>query len=305
MNSMEELLRLDAAQLRKDENWREMDRIVCALPSNAEKVRVWEQICSILDKDQSIKGLPLFRLGILHILEDADEQQGLKLLEQAYEQDQREVSEIGIPAEERGAYLLLAVVKDFFDYLRTKNTHMWESGLLASQNRKTLIPVLFTVYDLISVHALDMKGFTTTDFLKLIKSDKLRIFAGENYFCTQNLLEMFTLEGQHIDKHNNQYPLARAIVGLVGGVLEAIWLDRMPPAAMGKTLGTILAEAHKQGILKLDTRIAALSSLLCFMRNHVHPGLDIKRQHYFIDMKVAKGCKAALDWTISELLKQP
>jgi hypothetical protein len=305
MDSIEELLRLDAAQLRKDENWREMDRIVCALPSNAEKVRVWEQICSILDKDQSIKGLPLFRLGILHILEDADEQQGLKLLEQAYEQDQREVSEIGIPAEKRGAYLLLAVVKDFFDYLRTKKPHEWESGLLANQNRKTLIPVLFTVYDLISTHPLDMKGFTTTDFLNLIKSDALRRFAGENYFCTENLLVMFTLEGQHIDKINDQYALARAIVGLVGGVLEAIWLDRMPPAAMGKTLGSILAEAYKQGILKLDTRIAALSSLLCFMRNHVHPGRDIKRQHYFINMEVAKGCKAALDWTVSELLKVP
>jgi hypothetical protein len=305
MNSLEEVFRLDAAQLRKHENWREMDRIVCALLSNAEKVRAWEQICSILDKEQSIKGLPLFRLGILHILEDAHEQQGLKLLEQAYEQDQREVSEIGIPAEKRGAYLLLAVLKDFFDYLRTKKPHEWESGLLANQNRKTLIPVLFTVYDLISIHPLDTKGFTTTDFLNLIKSDALRRFAGENYFCTENLLVMFTLEGQHIDKINDQYALARAIVGLVGGVLEAIWLDRMPPAAMGKTLGSILAEAHKQGILKLDTRIAALSSLLCFMRNHVHPGRDIKRQHYFINMEVAKGCKAALDWTISELLKVP
>jgi hypothetical protein len=150
-----------------------------------------------------------------------------------------------------------------------------------------------------------MKGFTTTDFLKLIKSDALRRFAVENYFCTENLLVMFSLEGQHIDKINDQYPLARAIVGLVGGVLEAIWLDRMPPAAMGKTLGLILADAHKQGILQLDTRIAALSSLLSFMRNHVHPGRDIQRQHYFINMKVAKGCKAALDWTISELLKLP
>jgi hypothetical protein len=305
MNSVDELLCLDAAQLRKDENWREMDRMVCALSSNAEKIRAWEQICSILDKDQSIKGLPLFRLGILHILEDADEQQGLKLLEQAYEQDQREVREIGTPAEKRGAYLLLAVVKDFFDYLRTKKPRDWESGLLASENRKTLVPVLFTVYDLISIHALDMKGFTTIDFLELIKSDALRRFAGENYFCTENLLVMFTLKGQNIDKINNQYPLARAIVGLVGGVLEAIWLDRLPPAAKGKTLGSILAEAHKQGILKLDTKIAALSSLLCFMRNHVHPGRDIKRQHYFINMEVAKGCKAALDLTISELLKLP
>jgi len=305
MNSVDELLRLDATQLRRKENWSEMDRIVCALPSNAEKIHAWQKICAILDTDQYTKGLPLFRLGILHILEDADEQQGLKLLEQAYKEDQREVNAVGIPAEKRGAYLLLAVVKDFFDYLRTKKPQDWESGLLTSQNRKTLIPVLFTVYDLISMHPLDMKGFTTADFLKLIKSDPLRRFAGENYFCTENLLVMFTLQGQHIDKVNDQYPLARAIMGLIGGVLEAIWLDRMSPSAMGKTLGAILTEAHKQGVLKLDTRIAALSSLLCFMRNHVHPGRDIKRQHYFINMEVAKGCKAALDWAISELLKLP
>ena len=305
VNNIDELLRLDAAQLRTKENWLKMDEIVCALPSNAEKIGAWEQICVTLDKNQSIKGLPLFRLGILHLVEDADEQNGLSLLEQAYQEDKRETETFGRPAESRGAYLLLAVVKDFFDYLRRKKTDDWESGLLTSQNKKTLIPVLFTVYDLISIHALDMKGFTVSDFLKLIKSDPLRRFAGENYFCAQNLLEMFTLKDQHIDKVNDQYALARAIVGLVGGVLEGIWLDRMPPSAMGKTLGGILREAHKQGILKLNTRIAALSSLLCFMRNHVHPGLDIKRQNYFINMDVAKGCKMALDWTISELLKTP
>src|SRR5260370_4650254 len=305
MNSVDELLRLDATQHRREENWSEMDRIVCALSSNTEKIHAWQKICAILDTNQSIKGVPLFRLGILHILEDADEHQGLKLLEQAFKEDQREANAVGIPAEKRGAYLLLAVVKDFFDYLRTKKPKDWESGLLTSQNRKRLIPVLFAVYDLMSIHPLDMKGFTTTDFLKLIKSDPLRRFAGENYFCTENLLVMFTLQGQHIDKANDQYPLARAIMGLIGGVLEAIWLDRMPPSATGKTLGAILTEAHKQGVLKLDTRIAALSSLLCFMRNHVHPGRDIKRQHYFINMEVAKGCKAALDWAISELLKLP
>jgi len=130
-----------------------------------------EQICSILDKDQSIKGLPLFRLGILHILEDADEQQGLKLLEQAYEQDQREVERDCIPAEKRGAYLLLAVVKDFFDYLRTKKPHEWESGLLANQTGKTLISCPFHRIRPNQHHPLDMKGFTTTDFLNLIKSD--------------------------------------------------------------------------------------------------------------------------------------
>jgi len=308
MNSVDELLRLDAPQLRKDENWNEMDRIVCALPSNAEKIRVWEQICDTLDKNQSIKGLPLFRLGILHLQEDADEQQGLKFLEEAYQEDKREKeqNEIDVPAEERGAYLLLAVVKDYIDYLRTERSHAWDSELLSGPNRKILIPVLFTVYDRIGVHALDMPTFTITDFQKLIKSDALRVFAGENYFCAQDLLEMFTLKGQPIEKVNGQYPLARAVVGMVGGVLEAIWMDRIPPVGTGKTpntLGAILTEAHGQGILKPDSRIAALSSLLLFMRNHIHPGRNIKRQHYFINMNVAKGCKAALDWTISELLK--
>jgi len=95
MNSVDELLRLDPTQLRREENWSEMDRIVCALSSNAEKIHAWQNICAVLDTNQSIKGLPLFRLGILHILEDADEQQGLKLLEQAYKEDQREANAVG------------------------------------------------------------------------------------------------------------------------------------------------------------------------------------------------------------------
>jgi hypothetical protein len=45
-------------------------------------------------------------------------------------------------------------------------------------------------------------------------ADPLRRFAGENYFCTENLLVMFALQGQHLDKVNDQYPLARAIMGL-------------------------------------------------------------------------------------------
>lgn len=49
VTNIDELLRLDAVQLRTDENWRLMDKIVCALPSNAEKIRAWEQICVTLD----------------------------------------------------------------------------------------------------------------------------------------------------------------------------------------------------------------------------------------------------------------
>jgi len=269
-----------------------------------EQIRIWEQICVTLDKAGSLKGHPFFRLGVLHLIEDSDEQTGLKYLELAYKEDQKYADTSGTQAEGRAAYRLLAIVKDFFAYLRSKRPQDWESALLLDKNRKVLIPLLFTVYDLSTTHPLDMPAFTTVDFLKLIKDDKLRRFAGENYFCTENLLVMFSLENQHIDKHNDQYPLGRAIVGLIGGVLEAIWLDRLP-GVRGKTLGGVLREAHQKGALQPNTKLAALSSLLCFMRNHVHPDRDAQRLNYFIDMNVAKGCKVALDMTIADLLTAP
>lgn len=69
--------------------------------------------------------------------------------------------------------------------------------------------------------------------LKLIKHDALRRFAGENYFCAEHLLQLFTLEGQHIDKHDDQYPLGRATVALIGGVLESICSTGFPPSGAG------------------------------------------------------------------------
>jgi len=303
MNTLEDLLRLNPEQLQA--NWNEIDRIVRTLPSRIHQIRAWEQVCKALDKSteetDSLKGHPFFRLGILHLIEDREEQTGLEYLELAYKEDQRYAVTAGTKAEERAAYRLLAIVKDFFAYLRFKKPQDWERALLLDKNRRVMIPLLFTVYDLSTIHALDMPGFTTVDFLKLIKNDKLRIFAGENYFCTQHLLVMYTLANQHVDKHNDQYPLGRAIVGLIGGVLEAIWLDRLPGVRV-KTLGGVLREAHQNRILQPDTKIAALSSLLCFMRNHVHPDRDAQRLNYFIDMNVAKGCKVALDMTIADLL---
>lgn len=264
-----------------------------SLPSRQEQIQAWEQICKALDASSdpvhSIKGHPYFRLGVLHLLENDDERNGL------------EMRRDGVRPEDKAAYRLLAIVKDFFDYLRSKKPTDWESALLLPGNRKILIPILFTVYDLSLVHPLDMRTHTNLDFLSLITNDKLRIFAGENYHCVVNLLETSVLQGQHLDTVNGRYSLGRAMVGMVGGVLEAIWLDRLPGLSKG-TLGSLLREAHTRGILQPGTRLAALSSLLCFMRNHLHPGLDSQRLRYFIDMNVAKGCKVALDVVISELL---
>ncbi|MGH9556747.1 MAG: hypothetical protein ACRD2Y_13090 [Terriglobales bacterium] len=226
MNSLEDVLALDPEQWHAC--WNEIDGIVRTLPSPPEQIRAWEQIRDMLDRDRSLKGHPLFRLGVLHLLEDGSEERGLHYLELAYREDQKYAEQDGGRAEDRAAYRLLSITRDFFAYLGSKKRRDWESALLLKENRKTLVPVLLTVYDLSTTHVLDMKGFTTHDFRMLIRDDALRRFAGENYFCAEHLLQLFTLQGQHIDKHNDQYPLGRATIGLIGGVLEAVWLDRLP-----------------------------------------------------------------------------
>lgn len=305
MASLKDILAWDPQQLHS--SWREVDVAVQSLPSRQEQIQALEQICKALDASSdpihSLKGHPYFRLGVLHLLENDDERNGLSYLERAYKEDQTysEIKRDGVRPEDKAAYRLLAIVKDFFDYLRSKKPTDWESALLLPSNRKVLIPILFTVYDLSLVHPLDMRVHTNLDFRSLIKDDKLRIFAGENYHCVVNLLETSVLKDHHLDTVNGRYALGRAMVGMVGGVLEAIWLDRLPGLRKG-TLGSLLREAHERGILHPGTRLAALSSLLCFMRNHLHPGLDSQRLRYFVDMNVAKGCKVALDVVISELL---
>jgi len=307
MGNLQDILTLDPKDWHAQ--WSEIDKVIRQLPSRAEQIKAWEQICEALSKvtDEilSLKGHPCFRLGTLQLLEDGDENKGLSYLELAYKEDQRyaELKRNGTRPEERAAYRLLAIIKDFFAYLRSKKPTDWESKLLMPNSRKVLIPILFSIYDLSTTHALDMPSFTVLDFKRLIENDGLRRFAGENYFCAQDLLEMFTVEGQHIDKINGRYPLGRATVGMIGGVLEAIWLDRLPGIQKG-TLGQLLRLAYEKGVLQPDTNLAALSSLLVYMRNHLHPGLDVQRLQYFIDMNVAKGCKVALDMSISDLLKQ-
>ena len=137
----------------------------------------------------------------------------------------------------------------------------------------------------------------------MIGDRKLLRFAFENYCCADSLIEVWFATGQALNKTRDEYPLARAIVSLLAGVLEAILADRLPQCR-GLTLGGLLFEAHKNGLLQIGSRLSTLSSLTLHLRKYIHPERDALRENYFIDINTARGCKAALDWTITELLRQ-
>jgi hypothetical protein len=286
--------------MRLHAHWNEIDRIVMKLPSYSDQICAWEQICDRLSS--TAKGHPFFRLGELHLSIDHDEATGLGCLESAYQEDKAYAAQHGGQrAEDKAAYRLLSICKDFFAHLRQKKSSDWESTLLLPVNRSVLINVLFTTYNMSTPHSLDTPSATMPTFQSLITDTELRRFAIENYFCADRLLLQFTLSGGGLDKHSDKYPLGRAIIGLFGGTLEAIWLDKLPHSKR-RTLDSLLKEAHQNHILKPSTRIASLSSLVCFLRNHIHPDRDVKRQDYFIDINVAKGCKAALNLAIGEMV---
>jgi hypothetical protein len=151
------------------------------------------------------------------------------------------------------------------------------------------------------VGALDLPGFTYAAFFALINDQNLRAFAMENYYCAESLIQMFFLEGQAINKPRDEYPLSRAVVGLLGGVLEALLVARLPDLKT-PTLGMLIRMAHERGVLTSGTRVSALSSLMLHLRNYVHADLGSQRIDYLIDISTAKGCKVALDWALTEML---
>jgi hypothetical protein len=68
-------------------------------------------------------------------------------------------------------------------------------------------------------------------------------------------------------------------------------------------LGVLIREAHAKEIIRVGTKLAALSSMMLYLRNHIHADRDANRRAYFVDIHVAKGCKVALDWVIADLLQ--
>jgi hypothetical protein len=146
-----------------------------------------------------------------------------------------------------------------------------------------------------------MPVWTFNPFFAIFKNDRLRLFAGENYFCAEGLLEWVETDAAGAFLLTNEYPFARSIIGLYGGVLEAILADQLSTSEQ-KPLGWLMSEAHKLGHLKVGTRLCALTTILLYFRNHVHPYKEITRTEYFIDLNAAKGLKAAIYLAIGDLL---
>src|SRR5260370_1419716 len=297
-DAVAEVLRLRPEDL--DQHWREADAAVAQLPA-AQQSDAWKQILSHIALAPISKGHPYFRLGVLHLRIDPSEKQAITYLEKAFREDQDHAREVGRLAHRMGAYRLLALCKGFFEYLGALKPKDWQVKQLEGLNRKVLIETILGLYDLSLTHPIETQTYTYQTFFALVQDRKLCAFAIENYFCAEELIEKASLQSGQALLHRHEYPLARAITGLIGGVLEAILADRLP-LARGQTLGGLINEGNKEQIILPGTRIAALSSLMLYLRNHIHADRASSSTEYYIDINVANGCKVALDWAVGELL---
>jgi hypothetical protein len=206
-------------------------------------------------------------------------------------------------AHRAAAYRILCLTKDFLKELHSKKDDNSEKPQLAPGLRSTLMKTLFLLYDETRKHVMDMRILTFQPLFKLIGNDNLRIFAGQNYYCAQEILELTSTHKGESLALNHEYALARAVIGLYGGVLEAMLADKLPSASKKKMLGKLIQDAYAQKILVPGTKLAALSSVMLYFRNHIHA--DRMRTEYFVDLNVAKGCKVALESVVLDLYNAP
>ncbi len=293
LSTLEQVFRLAPEEF--DAHWPRIDALVQAEPA-VTHADLWDRIATVIGSTRS-RGMPYFRLGIWKLLHDADETDGVRWLEKAYAQDERFASR-QLPRR-MGAYRLLSLTKEYFEYLRERRQTDWQHELLLPANYPVLIRTLLMIYDSSLVDPFLMRSYHYGTFETLIKARELRAFAFENYYCAERLIQTFFIEGQVINRAVDEYALVRSIITLLGGVLEAVLMERLP-TLQKPTLGKLLSEAHKQGVIRVGTELSALSSLMLHLRNYLHP--DLQRQDYLIDINTAKGCRAALDWAIAELL---
>lgn len=298
MTTLDDILRLDPLNI--DGHWTGVDQVVWALRTAEEQIAAWQAILNFLQPHPVSKGMPLFRLGHMHLVYDSDAAKAINYLELAYKEDIKYGPEKGRTAHRMGAYRLLALAKGFIGYLETKRN--WETEQLCPPHRPILMKTLLAIYDRSIVHILDSEGHTYQSFFALMHDKGLIRFAIENYFFAERLIEMFYISGSHICRATDEYPLARTAIGLYGGVLEAILRDRLPNAKCNSPLGALILEANNAGVIKVGDKLAALSSMMLYLRNHVHPDRDAARTDYFIDINVAKGCKIALDLVVADML---
>ena len=104
------------------------------LPSRRDQILAWEKIRDLFDKGAALKGHPLFRLGVLHLLEDSSERRGLSYLELAFQEDRKYAIQVGGRAEGRAAYRLLSITKDFLHILAQREKRI---GRVRSCSQRT------------------------------------------------------------------------------------------------------------------------------------------------------------------------
>ena len=279
--------------------WRQVDLFVWQEPRERQ-MQLWRELAERAGASHS-KGHPYFRLGVLSLLLEPNESAGLRSLEEAYAEDERFGPESGQLPHQMGAYKLLSLTRDYFRHLRHEKTSGWEQALLAGSARLTLVETLLTVYDGSLVEMLDMRSATHPVFRNLIQDDDLSAYAIENYGCAERLLQMLEFNRTPLNQ-DDEYPLSRAVVGMLGGVLEALLCDRLR-SSRARTLGGLLRTAHDNGVFRRGSRISALSSLMLYFRNHVHADVASQRTEFFIGLGTAKGCRVALDWALGEMIQ--
>jgi hypothetical protein len=294
MSTIEEILKTPITSFEDGSAWLKLDEVIDLLPDFGDRIRRWAEVLSFAEGNGLPTGHPHFRLGLLHLLSDADERVGLEHLERAYQQDRKWRPQ---QAHRMAAYRVLCLTKGLIGDLKQRNDHDPQKQQLKTPHRFTLIATIFRLYDETRAHLLDMPILTFPSFFALLKDDNLRLFAGQNYYCAHDLLEFASTHQSFVNDH--EYALARAVIGLYGGVLEAILADKLPKLK-GSTLGGLITEAYKQKILSPGTHLAALSTVMLYFRNHIHA--DKEKKDYFVDLNVAKGCKVALDFVIFALI---
>ena len=297
MSEIDEILNAPTETFNERARWHRLDALIESLPDD-KRLQEWERVAGQLEARNISSGHAHFRLGILHLVNDSHEATGVQHLQAAYEQDQM-FSGRKEP-HRMAAYRVLGLIKDFLDYLSGKKN--WQVGQLQSPYRRVLITTLLAVYDESTKHILDAPVLTYQPFYTVFKDEDLRRFAIENYQCAYGLLEMVSVESGHSFLMQYEYPLSRALVGLYGGVLEAILADRLGIKTEA-TLGSLINQAHDAGLLNPGTRLCSLATVLLYFRNHIHANKDIARKDYLIDINVARSLKAATDLVMDELLQ--
>ena len=244
---MKKYLKTPITSFEDGSAWLKLDDVIDLLPDFGDRIRRWAEVLSFAEGNGLPTGHPHFRLGVLHLLSDADERVGLEHLDRAYQQDRKWRPQ---QAHRMAAYRVLCLTKGLISDLKQKNDHDPQKHQLKAPHRVTLIATIFRLYDETRVHPLDMPILTYPSFFALLKDDNLRLFAGQNYYCAHDLLEFASTHQSFVNEH--EYALARAVIGLYGGVLEAILADKLP-----KLKGSIQAEDSQprhtsRGIIHCD-----------------------------------------------------